>query len=176
MKKSTDKAIQWMAVLLTIILSLLYVNAHSQSNKSIGEFLLQRSPTYAGMFVSGAADGLNQNLIWHYHRDFKATFPDANDRYWNPHSSYQNKYKNGDPSQGARFPGSTTYLAWTTDGFHLSKTTFRWGMYISLPINLRRAYEGAKPWWVLIDMGMSFISMAAGWHFMDKIILKDNSR
>lgn len=35
--------------------------------------------------------------------------------------SWRNKYKNGDPSQGPRFFGSTTFLVWTTDLWHLSK-------------------------------------------------------
>ncbi len=36
--------------------------------------------------------------------------------------SWKNKWKNGDRTQGERFFGSSTFLVWTTDAWHLSKT------------------------------------------------------
>lgn len=33
--------------------------------------------------------------------------------------SWKGKYKDRDPSKGPAFPGATTWLAWTTDGWHL---------------------------------------------------------
>ena len=39
-----------------------------------------------------------------------------------PALSWQNKWKNGDRKQGERFFGSSTFLVWTTDAWHLSKT------------------------------------------------------
>lgn len=41
--------------------------------------------------------------------------------WWNFNISWQNKYKNLDPSQGPRFFGSTTFLVWTTDAWHFFK-------------------------------------------------------
>jgi hypothetical protein len=44
-------------------------------------------------------------------------------RNWaNPVYSWPNKWKNGDYSQGERFFGSSTFLVWLTDLWHLSKT------------------------------------------------------
>jgi hypothetical protein len=37
--------------------------------------------------------------------------------------SWQNKWKNGDRNQGEKFFGSSTFLVWTTDAWHLFKTT-----------------------------------------------------
>ena len=48
----------------------------------------------------------------------ETTFPTANPQFWNPEISWTNKYKNGDPLQGAKFPGSTTIFVGTTDGYH----------------------------------------------------------
>ena len=66
----------------------------------------------ATYFIAGVADGIGDNLQYHY---------DGNHHYWQPEISWRNKYKNGDPAQGRKFPGSTTWLVWTTDGWHLMK-------------------------------------------------------
>jgi len=44
-------------------------------------------------------------------------------RYFiDPDVSWRNKWKNGDPKQGEKFFGSSTFLVWTTDLWHLAKT------------------------------------------------------
>src|SRR5262249_44840493 len=55
------------------------------------------------VMLAGAADGVNQALQYQY-PGFKKVFPNANDKFWNPAISGANKYKNGDPKQGAAFP------------------------------------------------------------------------
>ena len=35
------------------------------------------------MFLAGAANGINQDLLFHYH-EFESTFPNANPQFWNP--------------------------------------------------------------------------------------------
>lgn len=42
--------------------------------------------------------------------------------FWNPRESWRNKYRDGDPAKGPRFPGATTWLVWLTDGWHLLKS------------------------------------------------------
>ena len=42
-------------------------------------------------------------------------------QYFDPAISWKNKYKDGDSSKGARFFGSTTFLVWLTDFWHLLK-------------------------------------------------------
>lgn len=165
--------------LLTLFLSVFF-NIFSQNFKSppqrysknihsISLYLKQRTPTYIGMFASGMADGLSENLKWKYHR-FQTTFPNANPQYWNPYDSWDNKWKNGDPLQGERFFGSSTFLAWTTDGYHFYNTTSRFLMRASFIINLRqiRNYN----WKVMVlDFAISTTAFGLGWHFTDKIIL-----
>jgi len=72
------------------------------------------------MFLAGAADGLNQAISYRY-SSFKKAFPGVNDVFWSPKISYRNKYKNHDPTQGAKFFGSTSFLVWTTDGYHATR-------------------------------------------------------
>lgn len=79
--------------------------------------LLEEIPPMSTMFLAGAFNGVSQDLLFHYN-EFENTFPDVNPQFWNPEISWTNKYKNGDPLQGARFPGSTTILVGTTDGYH----------------------------------------------------------
>jgi hypothetical protein len=43
-------------------------------------------------------------------------------QFTNPATSWQNKWKNGDRTQGEKFFGSSTFLVWTTDFWHLAKT------------------------------------------------------
>jgi hypothetical protein len=43
-------------------------------------------------------------------------------QFTNPATSWQNKWKNGDRKQGELFFGSSTFLVWTTDAWHLLKT------------------------------------------------------
>ena len=43
-------------------------------------------------------------------------------QFTNPNISWQNKWKNGYRIQGEKFFGSSTFLVWTTDFWHLAKT------------------------------------------------------
>ena len=43
------------------------------------------------------------------------------DDWFNPVVSWRNKWKNGDPIQGERFFGSSTFLVWITDAWHFLK-------------------------------------------------------
>jgi hypothetical protein len=42
--------------------------------------------------------------------------------FTNPQKSWVNKYKFNNPTLGPKFFGSKTFLVWTTDLWHLSKT------------------------------------------------------
>lgn len=45
-----------------------------------------------------------------------------NQNFWNPVLSYKNKWKDGISGGKPRFFGSTTFLVFLTDGWHLLKT------------------------------------------------------
>ena len=69
--------------------------------------------------VSGAATGFNETLMHHYYK-FKAKFPNANDKWFNPEESWVNKYKDGNCEEGDKFPLSSSLLSFTTDQYHLN--------------------------------------------------------
>lgn len=96
----------------------------------------------ATMFLAGAANGLNQDLLFHYH-EFESTFPNANPQFWDPDLSWRNKYLNGDPTQGEKFPGSSTIFAGFTDGYH--STILTRNLFITTSICLSPQTRGWKP-------------------------------
>lgn len=89
------------------------------------------------MVVAGMADGTNEEISHHY-KDFKKVFPNANDQYWDPKISWRNKYKNGDVTQGPRYFGSTTFLVWTTDGYHMTRFVKNTMIVTSIGLGVRQ--------------------------------------
>lgn len=85
------------------------------------------------MVVSGGAKGFNETLQFHPDAFFKA-FPNASRQWFDPAISWKNKYKNGDPAQGAKFPLSTTVLVMFTDQYHLNNFIHRASMTSALII------------------------------------------
>ena len=51
-----------------------------------------------------------------------------NPLFWNKHKSWVNKWKGGNPTNGEKFFGSSTFLVWITDAWHL----FNMLSYLSL--------------------------------------------
>ncbi len=100
--------------LKVIILFLISLPVLGQKHKI--NFKEEIAPSSA-MFLAGVFNGVSQDLIFHYD-EFENTFPNHNRQFWNPELSWRNKYKNGDPNQGRKFFGSTTFLVGTTDGYH----------------------------------------------------------
>lgn len=47
-----------------------------------------------------------------------------NPLFWSPAVSWRNKWKYGDPAYGERFFGSSTFLVWLTDAWHIFKALF----------------------------------------------------
>lgn len=72
--------------------------------------------------LAGLANGIGDSLQFHYKTSFAAEY-DA--QFWNPKVSWENKWKKADgelvyPLQ-ERFLGSSTFLVFTTDAWHLAK-------------------------------------------------------
>ena len=94
------------------------------------------------MFLAGAVNGVNQDLLFHYH-EFESTFPNANPQFWDPDISWRNKYLNGDPTQGEKFLGSSTIFVGFTDGYH--STMLARNLFITTSICLSPQTRGWKP-------------------------------
>lgn len=72
--------------------------------------------------LSGISKAIKDKINFHY---YDSVFNQkGNSFFWNPELSSLNKYKNQDPKQGPKFFGSTTFLVWLTDAWHLFDTIF----------------------------------------------------
>jgi hypothetical protein len=72
-------------------------------------------------FLAGAANGVMDTLQFHFAQSMFANPARFDAPFWNPAQSWKNKYRDGDPAQGPRFPLSTTAFVFLTDAWHLAK-------------------------------------------------------
>lgn len=115
------------------------------------------------LFLFGCADGITDHLQFHYKKgDFE------NDLFWNPKESWKNKYKDGNPDLGEKFFGSTTFLVWTTDAWHLFKTIKVSIIQFLVAFLLLR---GKRWYWVLIGLFGAKLVVGAGFHLFYTLIL-----
>ena len=123
---------------------------------------LERALIKGGMlFFSGAADGIAETIKFHPDAFF-ATHPNANRQFWDGRISWENKYRNGDPAQGRAYIGSTTWLAWTTDGYHLTRTTGNVFLFGSITVSI---FEKRRKWWTYpIEFVAGGLARSAGFH------------
>jgi hypothetical protein len=68
------------------------------------------------IIIAAIANAICDKLQFHFSTSI---FP--SNTFWNPQVSWKNKWKNGDKSQGEKFFGSSTFLVFTTDAWHLFK-------------------------------------------------------
>lgn len=79
--------------------------------------------------------------------------------WWDKNTSWKNKYKNGDPRKGPRFFGSTTFLVWLTDGWHLLQMLFLNTLFLGL-IMVGSPFK---------SVFLSFIIIVIGWKIIFEI-------
>ncbi|MCB0553436.1 MAG: hypothetical protein KDD02_07780 [Phaeodactylibacter sp.] len=112
--------------------------------------------------ISGAANGVTDTLQFHYSTSI---FRKLNPLFWDPKLSWRNKYRDGDPEKGARFPGSTTWLVWTTDALHLFDTISRKAAQLSACF-LITAAAGWPLWAVLPALVGVKVAANVGFHIV----------
>lgn len=107
-----------MKTLYIAICCLLFANIHPvKAQRPWKEYLIPGTM----MLFAGMAEGTSEAMVWHYDKGFKKACPNANDQFWNPAISWKNKYKNNDPQQGPKFPGSMDVFVGFTDGYHMMR-------------------------------------------------------
>jgi hypothetical protein len=74
------------------------------------------------LMVAAVGKAAMDTLRFHFDRSIFSRW--ENQYFVDPAISWRNKYKNHDPAQGERFPGSTTIFVFTTDLWHLSQFVF----------------------------------------------------
>ena len=84
--------------------------------------------------------------------------------WWAGHESWINKYKNGDPDQGPRFPLSTTVFVWVTDGWHFFQAFFHFGWMIAF-IWYAHIYGGLEWYWeaLILFIGWRSVFQVSYW-------------
>lgn len=112
-------------------------------------------------FVGGVARGIREVLIIDY-RAFKAKHPNSNDQFWNPKVSWTNKYADGDPNKGAKFPGARHLGVIVTDGYHLMPAIY---MTCTTFGSVVATIGVKKPWWhYAINVASMTVGSWAGFH------------
>ena len=159
-----------MKKLLPIVLLAIAVTAQSQI-KLLGQTTAKQESNFyitsSLLLASGMADGLAEASKFHPNGVTEVL---GNPQFWDNSLSWRNKYRNGDPAQGAKFPLSTTALAWTTDGYHLSRMIRNTTMIIGLTITLN---EPLRKWYYYIIEGVIYyIVYTTGFNLSYDIIFK----
>jgi hypothetical protein len=75
--------------------------------------------------------------------------------YWNPGISWRNKYKSRKTSEGPAFLGSTTFLVFTTDAWHLFQFLSNSFIVISMIMLMIVPYE-FKHWYYYVALFIPF--------------------
>lgn len=126
-----------------------------KENPKVGK----RIANYSSMFIGGASEGFSEELQHHYWK-VKEKFPNMNDHFFDPSISWNNKYKNGDPSQGEAYFGSTTIFVAGTDGYH----AFR-GISKGCLIGGLITFQKGKTFWKTVGeavISMGFYTLGKG--------------
>jgi hypothetical protein len=70
--------------------------------------------------LAAICNAIMDNVLFHY---YKSIFRNSRFEQWsNADISWMNKWKNGDITQGERFPFSSTIFVWTTDLWHFAQS------------------------------------------------------
>lgn len=120
---------------------------------------------YLAGFFNGAMDSLTFRYgSYKWHPMGTDTFLGKDEQYWNPAKSWTNKYKDGNPGNGAAFFLSTTWLVWLTDGWHQVKFLMLRCLNIA-PILLMFWQPQVIHWWHIPTMfAIFFLTFPVGFH------------
>ena len=117
------------------------------------------------LFLAGVFDGVRDTLAFHYHR----TRLPKDSLFWNPKHSWRNKYKNGDPDAGPRFPGSITVFVWLTDAWHLFQFLFLGAFRLALLVLASEYID--LPWYAWAGLWLaSAVPFNIGFHLIYTVI------
>ena len=123
------------------------------------------------LFTAGFAKGFNEGLQYKYN-GFEAIFPHADDQWFYPTFSYLNKYKDHDPSKGAKFPMSTSVLVMFTDQYHLNNFIQKSALTAALVLKIG---DGKKPFkHYVLDVLYYSACYLAGFHMVYQPISMKN--
>jgi len=124
------------------------------------KYVLKTAAGCVSLFVAGSFDATRE-IIRHDYSQFKAVFPKASDQWCNPKLSHSNKWKGGNSSNGAKFPGSTTAFVFVTDLEHFAAM----GRNAFIGTTILLSIGGKVKWYIYIVQGvLNFACFSAGFN------------
>lgn len=108
------------------------------------------------VILSALFDGLADSCISEseYERGL-LSYLGFNKNYFVRELSWKNKWKDGDKEKGERFFGSSTFLVWLTDGWHLLKFLRNRSIQLCISI-LITAHYSYNIWFVFVCIGILY--------------------
>jgi len=105
--------------------------------------------------MAAVCNAVMDTLAFHYST---SKFKGFNPLFWDVTKSWRNKYKNGRKDEGPKFFGSTTFLVFTTDAWHLFQFISNSLIIVSIVILAQPFFH--LVWWIDI---LVFIGLKAIW-------------
>jgi hypothetical protein len=129
-------------ILLVMCISFLFNTIQAQNHTKWYKITENDLIVMSLQSISGVADGVNQAIVHHKYGKGK--------QFWDNKVSWTNKYDM--PSRDPKFFGSTTFLVWVTDGFHLTRMIDRTTSIVSIGISFAelREYDKKDIWKVIM--------------------------
>ena len=154
-----------MKYLILSVTMLLGTSTVAQSK--ILKYLNENKFSLSSMFMAGSFDGTVEIIKFDYGA-FKRVFPNANDQFWDPNISWHNKWQDGERAKGEKFLGSSTVFVWTTDGYHLLRSSQK--AFIGLGIAFK--IGGPRQKWTkyLLDFLTHSVAYSLGFNLSFEII------
>lgn len=115
----------------------------------------------AGTFVAGAWHG-GRDLAYADYPRFRQLYGAKNRQFYDPIVSWKNKWKNGDVTQGERFPGSSTVFVGVTDWYHLANEGNKYSL---LSGGMILTIGERKPFWhYALKFASATVAYSVGFH------------
>ena len=124
------------------------------------------------VLLAGLSNGVMDTLQFHYS---KSIFR-KDSLFWNPAMSWKNKYKTSGGELlkplTPKFPGSTTFLVWTTDGWHLFQMIMFACLRTALVLLATIRYDFSTLIWIGIWFGLYAIQQLGFWIMYNHLLVK----
>jgi hypothetical protein len=101
-------------------------------------------------------------------RRYAAVHPNADPQWANAKLSFRNKYKNWPHDKSPAYFGSTSFLVFTTDGFHADNAIAGAAMAANIGFSMS-LYEKPNLKRILLQVGVSWVAYASGRWAADKV-------
>ena len=161
---------QWIAILPLLVLA---INTPAQS---YWHHLKDNKLSFGLMFTGGLANGVSDAL---QHKYSRTIFPQLEGEkllgferdFYDPGQSWKRKYKSWPDDPRPAYPGAKTWLVWSTDAWHFTKTVQLKSMQMAVVV-YRLPPSKKQWWWPVADLAIHSLCFSAGWHLSDAIIVK----